>query len=173
MKEYPIEIETTHYVHRGGAKFYNITVIHNMQDDAVVVFRWGRVSQFGDVKVQIFKSLEEAERAATKKENEKIGRGYVQDGPMQKRTAEHRLELSRTIGLALFNKMGKTAVNHLDPGFDTSKMRDVDPPRFDEEGRPQEHIRKADISEQLRRLAEEERVEALKVYENNPLFGLF
>lgn len=175
MSEYPIRIEDTHYKHSGGTKFYNISVIHNAEGKSVVVYRFGRVSQFGQIQVFEFGDLASARKAADKKERSKTGSsGYRQDGPTSETVVSSSKTLPAQMGVGLFNKIGKSAINHLDPGFDTSKMREIDPPTLNEDGtRALDVRRKVDLSKEIEEMRQKERLEVERAYDDNPQFGMF
>lgn len=171
---YPIKSRALSLDHRGGTKSYHLMLIQANNGKCVVINRWGKTGAFGEMKVKTFDSVPAAEKAFSKKEREKTGKGYSQTGASRETTAADGSELPRSIGLAVFNKMGAAAVKHLDPGFDTSGMREADNPQYDEEtGRKIDTARKADLAELMaaQKAAEEET--AKQAYADNPIFGRF
>lgn len=174
---YPITVTQQSFDHVGGTKSYHFTLIEAANGHSVVVFRYGKKGVFGQIVVQTFETAKAAWKAYEKKEAEKSGSrgGYRPIGVQVTREIADSSEFASKVGLALFNKIGGKAVNHLDPGFDTSKMRqEVDPVTLDENGtKTGDTSRKADISDLLAQQKAEEERRAATAYEDNENFGIF
>lgn len=171
---YPIKVTQQSFDHRGGTKSYHFTLIEAANGKSVVVFRYGKKGQFGQVITEIYETAKAAWKAYEKKEGEKIKNGYQPIGSQTTKVANNSSVFASTVGLALFNKMGGKAVNHLDIGFDTSKMRqEVDPATLDENGRKVgDTSRKADVRELLEQQREEAE-RAARAYDDNEEYGIF
>lgn len=172
---YPMKVTQQSYDHKGGTKSYHFTLIEAADGRAVVVFRYGKKGQFGQVLTETYETAKAAWKAYEKKENEKIKGGYAPIGSQTTKVANNSSTFAATVGIALFNKMGGRAVNHLDVGYDTSRMRqEVDPATLDEDGRKVgDTSRKADIREALERQKREEAEQAARAYDDNDEFGIF
>jgi len=172
VSTYPIKVHSQSFDHRGGTKSYHLMLIETADNRAVFINRWGKKGQFGELQVKEFADVGAAWKEYERKERDKTRNGYAPEGPPRDTVANVSSELAKTIGLAVFNKMGAKAVKHLDPSFDTTGMREAEPNRLDEDGRltGADKPRTADVSEQLKADRERELKEA---YENNPLFGAF
>jgi predicted DNA-binding WGR domain protein len=174
MSVYPIKMRTISLDHRGGTKSYHLMMIEAANGNCVVVNRWGKTGVFGEMKVETFDSPVKAQKAWDKKEREKTGKGYSQTGSTREAIASEQSELSRTIGLSTFNKMGASAVKHLDPSFDTTGMREADPAQYDEEtGAKIDTSRKADLSNLIQEQKQREAENAARAYAENDLYGRF
>lgn len=172
---YPITVERQTFTHKNGTKSYHLMIVRNATGHAVFINRWGKIGQFGDLQVTPYNSHEAASQAWDRKEREKTRGGYGATAATIETIAETPAQLPAAISLAVFAKMGPDAVKHLDPSYDTSSMREIDPPRLDEDGKLTgiDTTRKADISEALAAEKERQRIEDENAYKDNPLFGLF
>lgn len=172
---YPINVRSISLDHQGGTKSYHLYLIQNADGKAVVINRWGKTGQLGELKAETYDNVPNAERAFEKKESEKSRKGYRHVGVPKNASAANPGELARQIGIPIFNKMGAKAVNHLDPGYDTSKMRDAEPNRLNEDGRltGDDAPRKADLSEDLAEMRKQEAAESAAAYADNDLYGRF
>ncbi len=174
MSVYPITSKTISYNHQGGTKSYHLHLIQAANGNCVVINRWGKTGSVGEMKIATFDSPIKAQRAFDKKETEKGRNGYRQVGPARETSAKDASELVKAVGNVYFNKIGASAVRHLDPDFDTTGMRENDDPRWDEEGRAIDSARRAQIDNELQE--EMKRAEAQKVasaYASNDLYGRF
>jgi predicted DNA-binding WGR domain protein len=171
---YPIKTRSISLDHRGGTKSYHLMIIEAANGNAVFISRWGKTGQFGEMKVEEYDSPAKAMKAWEKKEREKTRNGYGQAGPAREGRADTSDEFPKAVSLSIFNKMGASAVKHLDPGFDTAGMREADPAQYDEEtGRKIDTARKADISEALAAEKAASEKAAAEAYADNPIFGRF
>lgn len=172
---YPIAVRSMSMDHQSGTKQYHLMLIQNAGGKCVVINRWGKTGAFGEIKADCYGTVQQAEREFEKKERAKTRNGYSPTGPSKSVEAPNAGELSRTIGIAAFNKMGANAVSHLDPGYDTSKMRDADPNRLDENGRltGEDKPRAADLSAELEEMKRKDAEEAATAYANHENFGRF
>lgn len=172
---YPIKVTQQSYDHKGGTKSYHYTLIEAANGKSVVIFRFGKKGQFGQLNVHEFDTPKAAWKVYEKKEEEKQKGGYYPIGTQTVKVANSSSEIVPAVGMALFNKMGARAVNHIDPGFDTSKMRkEADPANLDEEGRRVgDTSRKADIRDLMEQQKREEAAEAARAYDDNEEFGIF
>jgi predicted DNA-binding WGR domain protein len=174
MLVYPIKSRTISLDHQAGTKSYHLHLIEAANGHCVVINRWGKTGAFGEMKVETYDSPIAARKAIDKKENEKTRKGYRQVGAARETSAEDVSELVKAIGMAPFNKMGATAVEWLDPDFDTSGMREADGPQYDEEtGRKLDTARKANIEEARAEARRREVETAQQAYAENELYGRF
>lgn len=172
---YPIKVTQQSYDHRGGTKSYHFTLIEAADGKSVVIFRYGKKGQFGQVLTETYETAKAAWKAYEKKEGEKIKGGYQPVSHQVTKTATDPTQIVGTVGMALFNKIGAKAVNHIDAGFDTSKMRqEADPATLDEEGRKVgDTSRRADVRDLLEQQKREEAEQAARAYDDNDEFGIF
>jgi predicted DNA-binding WGR domain protein len=172
---YPIKVTQQSYDHKGGTKSYHFTMIEAADGRCVVVFRYGKKGQFGQLITATFETAKAAWKHYEAKENEKQKGGYTPIGTQSTKVAGNPTELPTTVGIALFNKIGGKAVNHIDTGYDTSKMRqEVDVPTLDEEGRKVgDTSRKADIKDLLAQQKAAEEELAARAYDDNEEYGIF
>lgn len=174
MSIYPIKSRSISLDHRGGTKSYHLMIIEAANGKCVVINRWGKTGSFGEMKVETFDSPVAAQKAFDKKEREKGRNGYSQTGSTRDTEAADASELVKAIGMATFNKMGAAAVKHLDPNFDTTGMREADPPQYDEEtGRKLDTARRANLDEMMRQQKAAEEAAVLEAYAANDLYGRF
>jgi predicted DNA-binding WGR domain protein len=174
MSVYPIKTRSISLDHQGGTKSYHLHMIEAANGHCVVINRWGKTGAFGEVDIKTFDSPVKANRAFDKKENEKTRKGYSQVGSTRETTAADASELVKAVGMAVFNKMGAAAVKHLDPTFDTTGMREADPPQYDEEtGRKLDTARRANLDELMRQQKAAEEAAVLEAYAANDLYGRF
>lgn len=174
MSVYPIKTRSISMDHRGGTKSYHLMIVEAANGHSVFISRWGKTGAFGEVKVETFDSPKKAQQAWDRKEREKVKNGYGQTAPARESRADKQDELIKAIGLTIFNKMGAKAVLHLDPTFDTTGMREADPPQYDEEtGRKLDTARKADLEEAMKQQRLMEAAAAEEAYRNNPIYGRF
>lgn len=173
IDRYPVNSRSISTDHQGGTKSYHFLLIQSAAGPSIVVFRWGRKGQFGEVDVKLFADHASAEKAFDAKFKDKTRKGYRPTGPAKIDSAEDLAGLKKLIGPALWVKIGKEGLLHLDPAIDVTGMRIADRPQFDENGVKQDVARKADISEdieaQKRSIAERDRA----VLSSNPDFGAF
>lgn len=173
---YPITVTQQSLDHRAGTKSYHFTLISNADGKSVLVFRYGKKGQFGQIIVNTYETVEKAEKAWASKEREKSGStgGYTPISGRIVKTAVVSSDLVKTVGLSLFNKMGASAVRHIDPTFNTDGMRDVDPPTVGEDGRSTgDTSRKVNMTELKEQQRVEEEARAAQTYAENADFGIF
>lgn len=183
---YPITVRSWIYNHKGGTKFYAAQMLENALGHALVVFRWGKVGKFGDVMSSMCGSAVEAEKMIDKKLAEKQKGGYqMQHGSSSTGIAADASELPRVMSVGILNKVGPDRIKHLDPEFDTTGMRAVESPTFDEDGsfRPSETAETrrlaadAELREGVARQKAAQKIlddaASAATYANNPNFGRF
>lgn len=173
---YPITVTQQSLNHKGGTKSYHFTLISNAAGKSVLVFRYGKTGQFGQLVVGQYETVQAAENVWAKKEREKSGSagGYSPTGGRTVKTANSSSELKDAMGLALLNKVGASAVKHIDPSYNTSGMRDTDPATVDEDGRSNGDVsRKADVRALMEKQREEDAKRTAEAYANNENFGIF
>lgn len=174
MSTYPIKVSSLSLDHKGGTKSYHISVIETADGRAVFVYRWGKANTFGELKT-INGDAPSAWRHWKAKEQDKTRGGYYPRSNTRVAKAASSADLSKTLGIQLFHKIGKDAIAHLDPTFDTSKLREADEPKSEdgELKHTKDTARKADISKELAQMRAEEAAKTEKVYADNPMFGRF
>lgn len=173
MSVYPITSRTITLNHQGGTKSYHLHLIQAASGNCVVINRWGKTGALGEMKIETFDSPIKAQRAFDRKETEKTRKGYRQDTPARETTAKDSSELVKAVGNVYFNKMGAAAVQHLDPGFDTTGMRQLDGPNWDEDGNKLDSARKVDPATIRAAQIAAEKEAAEKAYHANDLYGRF
>lgn len=158
---------------KSNDKFHSFTLILAPFDKAVLVHQWGSNKHSTQTDVRTFDRHGTARKAYETGGRMKSGHGFT--GHEVEIDIESRGDLVPQLGLMFFNTMGGKAVNHLDPEFNTSRMKkEPDLPRFDENfRRTKEETRKADLSaaiaEAEQQAAEEQRV----AYQNHATWGMF
>lgn len=173
MSVYPIKVSSISLDHKNGTKSYHLMVVETADGTALFINRWGKTGQFGELQVKTCTKAE-AWKAFEAKEREKTRGGYGAKGAMRVQEAVTGTDLPKAMTLAVFNKVGAKAINFIDPGFNTSGMRELDDPRTDEDGRVvNDTTRKADIAAQLEAQRLEEAAAAAQSYASNPNYGRF
>ncbi|MGV1754804.1 WGR domain-containing protein [Agrobacterium sp. CG674] len=172
---YPIKVYSQSYDHANGTKSYHLMMIEASNGHCVFINRWGKKGTFGEMQVQTFATPKAAWKAYEKKETAKTRSGYAPLGSQRTNEATDAKTLGAAIGMVVLNKMGASNIKHLDPDYNTAGMREVDPPRTDEETGKLvgDTSRKADIAAQLEAEREERRKEAAMAYDDNEEFGIF
>jgi len=172
MSTYPITVLSQHFNHQGGTKSYHVSLISTNDGRYVVVNRWGRTGELGQLKAEIHQTKSQAETAFNTKVKEKTRGGYRFNNELVKDAANAQ-ELVKIIGLGVFNKMGAAAISHLDPAIDTSRMRQADPPTVDENGNKIDTARRVDISKAVEEQRRADQAAAEAALKSNPIFGMF
>ena len=170
---YPMKVTSETLEHGGGTKAYHIYSVQTADGPTLVIYRWGKVGAFGEIKTEQHPHAAAARDAMEKKRRSKESNGYREKAFTPEKKVEDVAALRGALGLALFEKIGKTNLNFLDPDIDTSRMRDVDPPSYDEDGNKLDNARKADLSRQLAAEAERKRKEVAATLAAHPDFGRF
>jgi predicted DNA-binding WGR domain protein len=173
---YPMRQEQVHFRHQGGTKGYYLTSITNAQGDGILIRRWGKLGRESSIKVEVF-AAKQRDRVLLGAFKERERKGYREEKP-QAQTLTHSADLFNAIGRIYFPKIGKEAIEHLDPNYDTSGMKSTVDPDFDEDGnRVVKSARPAFTPEQLEeaKLQAEREAQAAKMaaYKSHPLFGRF
>lgn len=168
---YPIKVHQQSLDHHNGTKSYHLVVIEAADGKSLFINRWGKKGQFGQFQVRHHPDAKSAWKNFEKWEVERAKKGYSPAAAARIEEARTPAELSKAVGIGLFNKMGAEAVNHIDPGYDTTGMqRTAALVEYDEEtGRKIDVSRKADITE----LLEKQRAEERSAYAANEDFGMF
>jgi predicted DNA-binding WGR domain protein len=180
MNHYPITVESQSFNHKGGTKSYHLMLIKTNDGRAVVINRWGKTGAFGEMEVKEFTSIPEALKRWQAKERDKTRNGYGPIGPTKSVVAAAPAELTKAIGLATFNKMGAKAVKHLDDGWDTAGMRELDEAKSHDgefkhvnDTTRKARIDPAELEAERLRMAAAERARQEAAYQENSNFGRF
>lgn len=160
--------------HKGGTKSYHITTLESEAGPAIVIYRWGKTGQFGQIKVERFSSGAAAEHAVMKKVGEKRSGGYI-ERPVSDSLLRDEAGLKTFLTTPVLMAIGRDDILHVIPGFDISFMRAVAKPvEYNEEGYKQDVAQRAKFSPE--QVAETERLaEATRIakYQAIPGFGRF
>jgi predicted DNA-binding WGR domain protein len=161
--------------HKGGTKSYHIYVIETADNRSVFVNRWGKTGQFGELQTKQFPDAGAAWKEFTSKEQTKTRNGYYPKTGTKTSTCNNLNEFKAALGVSMFNKIGKEALEHIDPTIDTSSMRSAEPPKTaDGELRHvNDTTRKADVRDALAAQAKAEAEAVAAAYADNPMFGRF
>ncbi|PZR92079.1 MAG: hypothetical protein DI537_14735 [Stutzerimonas stutzeri] len=175
MATYPIKVSSLSLDHKGGTKSYHIYVIENSDGRSVFVNRWGKSNTFGELQTKQFLDTAAAWKEFQGKEQTKVRNGYSPKSGMKVQTCDDLAQFKAALGIQLFNKIGKEALEHVDPAIDTTGMRSAEPPKTDdgELKHVRDTARKADISAALAAQREKEQAEVEAAYADNPLYGRF
>lgn len=164
-------------------KFYKLFLLVNADGKSVVVRHYGKNGTAGDVIVKNFNSQKGGEVEYEKLFKEKSGKGYGVDTNNAKQITDQE-DLRKLLGMAIWPKMPPSAMTHLVPDADVSGRKELNPPRFDENGNflnpqgrtftPQE-IAEARAREEADRqkVLEAEAIEAQKEYQTNSRYARF
>jgi predicted DNA-binding WGR domain protein len=173
MSAYPMTIRTLS-MHQ-ATKSYHLTLVTTADGKSLFIRRWGKKGAFGEVKPEPYSTVKDGERAWDKLDRAKTGGGYRPEGLPRNETANDAAELRSKLGLPVYNKIGKDAINHLDPSIDTSGMREAEPPRVGEDGKltGEDKPRTVDLSAQIAAQKAADEAEAAKVLKRHPNFGRF
>ena len=175
MTSYPITFEAVHLKHQSGTKQYTIYLFKTDDGRSLHLNKYGKVGAFGQLQVLCYDTHAAGTKSFNSKERSRVSGGYRQEGPLRGHIIDNAKELRDAFGLPVWSKIGKEAINHLDPTIDTSGMREGDPPRLDEEGRltGQDKPRVVDLAAEVE--AEKARLaaESERTLKNNPNFGRF
>lgn len=179
MTEYPIKVTAQSFNHSGGTKSYHLMLIRTVTGKCVIVRRWGRVGQFGQLKAEHYNTVSSAMEAFESLLDERRRKGYSTAGLSVKREAKTQNDLVSAITLPVFSKLGPKTINHLDPTYDTSRMHEPDEPTLDEDTlrkvrQPTARgISQEDYEEMVRRQEAERLAVERNHYESIPEFGMF
>ncbi len=193
MSSYPMTFQTVEYHHKGGTKRYFTTVVTTPEGSSLVVYRWGPMNAWGQIKVERFSSAVAAQKASESKLREKRSGGYSQARleVVQRALSEHEVEAC--FGKFLFAKIGSDNLKFLDPDMKVPDMKGSTP-LYDEDGkefarveseewkiarakalqeaRQKEEEEKRRLEEEARRLRAQEQEEAQRM-KSLPTYGLF
>lgn len=135
-KDFPATVERVFLDHQGGTKFYEITTVRAGLR-SMVIRRYGRVKQFGDLEVKLFDDSYQAISHSNQIFREKTSarKGYRQSGESRSVAAADLDALKLAIGPTVVAKLKPDELKHLDPDADTSTVRDRGDPRFNEDGK--------------------------------------
>lgn len=158
--------------HKGGTKAYHLILIKTPDGRGMLIRRFGKVGQFGDVMVEQFPTSAAAEKAFEKLYNEKTSgrKGYFQK--THEESDEDFDGLQKILGRPLWAKLGPSDIKFLNDDADVSGVRERDPNRYDEDGNwlGNPEPRKADIAAEIE-ASKQQRLEELR--QKNPLYGRF
>ncbi|MER9176288.1 WGR domain-containing protein [Mesorhizobium sp. M0955] len=178
MSSYPIKASRVSLDHHGGTKSYHIILVETADGLGLLVKRWGKTGQFGDMKSESYATYREAEKAFERVFNEKTRKGYAVTGKTVEATANDQHELPGLFGRLVWAKLDAGAIQHICPLMDVADRRQPDPPAFDEDGeflgKPKPRLLSPQELEEARRLeAEEKKRQEQAGYASNPLYGMF
>ncbi len=177
---YPIDHSQVHltFKDRKSDKFYALSLLVNAYGKATVLRRFGKNNgTFGELIVENFDTQAKAEKLFEKLLREKTGKGYsiTNQGETQCRDSA---ALRLAVGVAVWPKLPPSVIQHLDLGIPTDGRKDLDPPRFNDDGKfigdPKPRVftpEEVAAAKEAERLAEVE--EAKRVYGTNSNFGRF
>ncbi|WLR91029.1 WGR domain-containing protein [Shinella zoogloeoides] len=161
--------------HKGGTKDYFLTLVVNAQGRAIVIRRWGAKGATGQVRVKKFASQLEAEVDYQKEldHRQSGSKGYrITDSKTLQ--IEKREAFPFVVGRTVFPKIGPANVQHLDPTYDTTGMREPESNRDDDDNFIGNATRHVTIDPDVVARAEAARKEAeLAEMKQNPKFGRF
>lgn len=179
---YPVEFSQVRLEYTDGGrsnKFYVLTLLSNSDGKTVLLRRFGKnaVGAFGELVAQNFPSAAHGEKAFEKLFREKTGKGYsvIKN---DNATAKDESELRLKVGPAVWPKLPPSVVTHLDLGLDVSGRKELEQPRFDENGKflgdqkPRTFTRE-EIEAQRALEAQQAAEETKRAYASNSLFGRF
>jgi predicted DNA-binding WGR domain protein len=177
---YPVEIANINLESSDGKrsnKFYNLICVVGADGKSALVKRYGKNDgRLGEIIIVT------GDQAKVEKEFEsmlssKTRKGYAIKSNTTKRCNDER-ELRMGLGPALWPKLPGSMLDHLDLGIDTSQRRELEQPRFAENGtylgeqKPRSHTREeieaAKRAEEAQHLAEQ-----AATYRQNKNFGRF
>lgn len=176
---YPILITKYDMPHKGGTKAYSLIFASNADEQAILIYRWGKIGALGQMLVEKHDTLASARQAYDKELRQRERKGYEIGRPISA-TATNQAELAAAIGRAVIAKIGADALRFLDADADTTGMREPDKVTVDEDGNflGKAAPRKVEVD-----LKEVERLKAQKAadekaaldaaFANNPRFGMF
>jgi len=180
VMSYPLDIANIHLEFSDGDrsnKFYSATLVTTQNGKAIVIKRWGKIGLIGELKVETYPSQNKAEREYEKIVSAKRGKGYQATKSTMK-IVSTETEFRLAIGPAVWLKLPPGPLLHLIPDMDVSGRRELDPNRFDENGKyigepPPRVFSKAEIEAARQVEREQEQAEAVKTYASHPKFGRF
>lgn len=150
-----------------GGKDYHLVLIQNVNGKSLVIHRWGRARQWGNGwKLEQFDDPRDADRAYAKKYSEKMHGEYTDHFLNKNITVNDAGELQKALGHQYMKQIGK-AIAHVDPSFDTTKLRDPQPETEWEKG-PDGRTR---VKERVRKLVEQPPEPPEDRAAINPLWG--
>lgn len=173
MSAYPMKISSIS-MHQ-ETKSYHLLLITGASGKTVFVRRWGKKGVFGEIKPELYYSENDGLRAWNRLERAKTSGGYRPEGGIKTISVGDKSGLRAAMGVSVWAKIGKAAINHLDPTIDTSAMREVDPPRIGEDGKltGEDKPRAVDLTEALAAQKAAEQAEAARILSANPNFARF
>ncbi len=158
-------------------KFYHATLVVAANQSAIIVRRWGKIGQPGELKIDKFAIQKKAESEFEKLLQSKLGKGYTTKSSNIKQVNTQD-ELRLAFGPAVWPRLPGSALQHIVADIDVSGRRELNPPRYDENGKwlgepPARVFSRTEIEKARQAQAEADRMEAAKTYASNPRFGLF
>lgn len=166
-------IEVIHYqgTHMGGTKEYSLYLFSSLeQKRALLVKRWGKVGAEGQVKIEVCKTVGNAE--LTKALSERKSKGYDMRQQSMKSYPTAAMALDDTIPASHQRAVWISQLAILEPQqYDASSRAAFDPMQ----------VERDKMRSEMERKAAEKRVEEMKVahaaeqaeLNSNPLFGMF
>ncbi len=76
---FPITIDKLSLRHRGGTKDYHLVQILNANGRGLLIKRWGKAGQWGQVQIEAYSSAYDLDKAFTKMRSTKESRGYTME----------------------------------------------------------------------------------------------
>lgn len=175
MNPYPMQMTKQSFGSRGGTKDYNFTLVETADNKALIIKRWGKVGAAGQFQIHAYDDVGAANQALSQFNKERVNKGYRLN-ESKDRPIAGQSDLVAGIGRAVFPKIGASAVKHIDPGFDTSGMGELDANTYDEDGNwlSKNAVRRATVDQEAmaRDKAAREAAER-KELESHPLYGMF
>jgi len=124
---FPITIVRKSLRYRMGNKDYHGVLLTNADKKAVLIFRWGKAGQWGQMKVEAFDNAEAAEREFESKLRAKEAKGYDNELLNRVDTADNVAELQSVLGASYWSNIGKKNLDHICEGAPTAGVKDEPP----------------------------------------------
>jgi predicted DNA-binding WGR domain protein len=159
-------------------KHYTATLLHSdTSGNSVIIRRWGKIGVLGEIKIEKFAIRHKAEKEFEALVESKLRKGYEKKSSNIKQINSEG-ELRMAFGPAVWPKLPGSALQHVIPNMDVTGRRELDPNRFDENGKyigepPARTFSQAEIKKAREAEKEREQEEAVKTYSENPRFGMF
>lgn len=125
---FPMKITKTSARHRGRTKDYHLVLITTSDGRSMVVIRFGKKDQWGQMKVHLFNSIADGESFFSNKRDEKMGGEYTLPITPISVVEVPALDNLQKYLSAYWPKLGATNIEWLVPGADTKGVRDPDGP---------------------------------------------
>jgi predicted DNA-binding WGR domain protein len=167
---YPMTVEKISAVHRGGTKEYTLIRVANANGRGLLIMRYSKVRQAGQVQVERFDTEAELNRAHSSKQREKFERGgYETSLRNTEKVVNDQAELLKALGMMVSHRIGADNLRHLDANADVDMQRMPEgEPEFEEgeNGKPR-------LKQAPPRLAELSEPTVAELNAQNPKWGMF